>query len=297
MDSNEALTVLRLVFALAVLGYASVLDYRTRRVENKYWIFLSAAALVLFVAQVAADQQRPEYLLVLVPVIAVLSDVYWDAGEGTRLSRAAPGIKYGFAIASALVLAFVWAGEEYFLNLLAVPFMMLAIVVLYMLDVIRGGADAKALLALTILFPFHPKLASLPLIESDSSLAEVLFPFSFVVLVNAAILIAFVPLGFLARNAAAGDLRFPQALFGLREDLKQVRGRHAWLMERMDGGKHVLYTRPKQEEDLEKELDRLEEAGHTKVWITPKIPFLIPITVSLVLSTTVGNLILLLFPL
>jgi len=297
VESQEALTLLRLAIAVIVLASASLLDWRTRKVSNAYWIVLSIAAMVLLPIQIVADDEQFEYLFVLVPIVAILSDVYLDTGGSSRMARFAPHSKYAVAIVSVVALGYAWLDIEYFQHLLAIPLMMMVIVVLYMADVIRGGADAKALMSLTMLFPFYPALADLPILRSDSTSVEVIMPFSFIVLINAAIVVVFVPLVFLAKNAAARELRFPQALLGYKLDCEHIEGKHVWLMERMDNGSHKIYARPQSKENLVSEVDALLKAGHRRIWVTPKIPFMIPLLISLFISTIVGNLLLLLIPL
>jgi len=296
VDSFEVLSALRIVVAVAVLGYASLLDLRTRKVPNKHWIGLSLIGLVLLVVQLILDDATLEYLLVFVPILAILSDAYMSGENGGVSAKWGPSMKYAIAIASIIALAVLWGGQEYFQHLLAIPVMMLVIVLLYMFDAIRGGADAKALMALSIMFPFYPAIGSLPLIHAESSYAEIAFPFAFVVLVNAAIIVALTPLGFLARNATKGDLQFPQALFGYRMKASEVATRHVWLMERMEQGRHVIYTRPRRDEELGKEIELLTAAGHSTVWVTPKIPFMVPMLIGLLVSIALGNLLFLLFP-
>ena len=65
-------------------------------------------------------------------------------------------------------------------------------------------------------------------------------------------------------------------------------------MERMEGGEHVFYVRPKKHEDLEKEIDLLVRSGHTRLWATPMLAFFVALLASLVFSAVVGNLIFLL---
>jgi len=297
VDAVDAFPALRLAAAILVLGVASVLDWRTRRVGNPYWMILSFVGLILLTLQVLIEEEDPAYLAVLVPILAILSDVYWDReGEG-RLAVLVPVAKYATAVTAVAVLVYLWADDEYFLALAMVPIMMLAFVVMYMLDVIRGGADAKALIALAVLFPFYPDIASLPLLQTDAGLADVVFPFSFVVLINAAIIVVFVPLVFAFRNAASGDFRFPQAFLGYRMEVDRIAGTFVWLMERVEEGRRIVYTRPRRGENLEEEVGLLKAAGASKVWVTPKIPFLIPITLSVALSAVAGNLLLLIFPL
>jgi len=237
------------------------------------------------------------YLLVLIPVLAILSDIYLETPEGSAWGKYGPFVSYSIALIAIFGLGYLWVGEEYFQHILAIPVMMLVIVVFYMLDIIRGGADAKALIALTILFPLHPQIGDFPILQSDSGSAEILFPFSFVILINAAIVVAVLPIGFLIKNLASRELGFPGAFLGYKMNIDEIPGKHVWLMERMDNGIHRSYVRPRSDEDLPAEIARLSRAGYKRVWITPKIPFIIPMTISLVISTILGNLLLLVVPL
>lgn len=297
MDHSESLTVLRLLAAVAILSYASILDWRTRRVNNIYWIAMACLGLLLIPVQLATDKEPLKYALVLAPILAILSDIYWDLPEQSKIAKVAPALKYALAIALVVVLGYLWIDQEYFQHLLAVPVLMLFIVLMYMLDVVRGGADAKALIALSILFPFQPTFGSLPLLRPETVTAGILFPFAFVVLINAAIIVALFPIGYLLKNLAAREYRFPYGLLGYKMDVDVLKGKHVWLMENMEDGKHRLHVRPRGKEDLDKEATLLGAAGHKRVWVTPKIPFIIPIAASLVLTTIFGNFLLALFQL
>ncbi len=291
MDYAEVLSAARLLIALAILAVASVLDIRSRRVGNNYWILMAAVGLVLLPAQLATDGEPWEYLLVIVPILAILSDVYLEGKPGTTAEKYGPLLKYSIAILSIALVLYLWGVRPYFQHLVAVPLMMMVVVGLYMVDLIRGGADAKALISLSILFPFYPAIGGIPAIDQSETFT-VLFPFSFTILVNAAIIVAIlVPIGFLIANAIAGDLRFPNAFLGRKMDISLVRTRNVWLMERMVDGKHVMYAKPRREDDLSNELRLLKEAGVERVWVTPKIPFMVPMLASLILSAVVGNII------
>ena len=294
MDSQEAIAAIQLIAAVAVLGYASVLDLRTRRVPNAFWIALSALGVILIPTRIVVDDAPIEYAVILIPVLAILSDVFWNEGESSTISRFLPAAKYGAAIILIVALGVAWAGETYFQPLLAVPIMMMIIVLMYMLDLIRGGADAKALISIAVLVPVYPSIASFPLISADETM-QILFPFAISVLTNAAILVAILPLAFLIMNVARRDLRSPQVFLGYRMDVEQVEDKHVWLMERIIEGNRVFYTRPKVEENLVEELAKLKEQGISRVWITPKIPFIIPMLAGLVLTAVAGNVLFLLF--
>lgn len=294
MDSQEAIAAIQLTAAVAVLGYASVLDLRTRRAPNALWIALSTLGVVLLPIRIVVDDEPIEYAIILIPVLAILADVFWDESGNSALSRFVPAAKYGVAIIATFLLAAAWINEAYFQPLLAVPIVMMVIVLMYMLDLIRGGADAKALISLAILFPVYPSIMSFPLISADGTM-QILFPFAISVLTNAAILVAILPLAFLIMNVARRDLRSPQVFLGYRMDVEQVEDKHVWLMERIIEGNRVFYTRPKVEENLVEELAKLKEQGISRVWITPKIPFIIPMLAGLVLTAVAGNVLFLLF--
>jgi len=296
VDSAESINALRLVLSLSVLAYASFLDLRTRKVPNVYWIGLGVAGLGLILVQLYVDDMPIEYLLVFVPILAILADVYLGSEEETTRAKLTTFGKYALALGSILALAYQYGGDEYFQHLLAIPIIMLFVVVMYMLDIVRGGADAKALISLSILFPFYPAFGSLPFLHGETSAAETLLPFSFSILVNAAIIVALTPLVFLARNLSRKEFAFPLGLLGYKLDTAEIANKHVWLMESIMDGKLVTHVRPRKQEDQKADIELLASSGYKRVWVTPKIPFIVPMLVSLILTTVVGNILLLIFP-
>lgn len=290
------MNALRLVTSLSILAYASFLDLKTRKVPNIYWIGLGVAGLGLILIQLYVDEMPIEYLLVFVPILAILADVYLGSEEETTRAKLMTFGKYALALGSILVLAYQYGGDDYFQHLLAVPIIMLFIVVMYMLDIVRGGADAKALISLSILFPFYPVFGSLPLIHGGTSAAETLLPFSFSILFNAAIIVALTPLAFLTRNLSRREFVFPLGLLGYKLDASEIAHKHVWLMESIKDGEHVTHARPRRREDQKSDIELLERSGYKRVWVTPKIPFIIPMFVSLILTTVVGSILLWIFP-
>jgi len=296
VDSAEAINALRLVLSLSILAYASFLDLRTRKVPNVYWIGLGVAGLGLILVQLYVDEMPIEYLFVFVPILAILADVYLGSEEETMKAKLTTFGKYALALGSILVLAYQYGGDEYFQHLLAIPIIMLFVVVMYMLDIVRGGADAKALISLSILFPFYPAFGSLPFLHGETSAAETLLPFSFSILVNAAIIVALTPLVFLAMNLSRREFAFPLGLLGYKLNTAEIATKHVWLMESIMDGKLVTHARPRRHEDQKADIELLASSGYKRVWVTPKIPFIVPMLVSLVLTTVVGNVLLLIFP-
>lgn len=136
-----------------------------------------------------------------------------------------------------------------------------------------------------------------PILHSDAPSADIIFPFCFVILITAAVVVALLPLGFLAKNLASRDLQFPLAFLGYRMEGAEIGKSHVWLMERIQDGKHITSTRTRRDEDLGKDVDALSKAGYKRIWVTPKIPFIVPMTASIILSAVIGNWLFYLFSL
>jgi preflagellin peptidase FlaK len=173
---------------------------------------------------------------------------------------------------------------------MTVPLLIVFFFILYQFDVIKGGADAKALMALSLCFPIYPTLEGLPLLAlNEPAMLEVL-PFPILVLFNGAILTLIVPIGFIIMNLARRDLRFPLMLFGVRMDVEEAKSKHVWPMEKVVDGqiRTALFPRADDEGDWES----LRAAGVERPWVTPKVPFLIPMTLAIPFSLLAGNLLL-----
>ena len=96
-----------------------------------------------------------------------------------------------------------------------------------------GGADAKALIAISVLLPtfptyFFPGFA-LPVVVTTLGV------FSMTVLTNTVVLAVAYPLGLLVRNLADGEVTFPVALFGRRIDVSSLPTAHGRLFETPEG--------------------------------------------------------------
>lgn len=303
----DAFAATRLAIGVAFLTVAAIGDLRTRRVADPLWVALGSIGLALLGVELLLAS-APLVVFAILPATAILfyaifygSPLFDTDGFHPRPVRLGM-----FGLAGVL---FAWsAGSAWeqggstmsaYAPLLSMPVMVLVYQGLYQLRLLHGGADAKAMIALTLLLPTYPDASPFPLLTSDPRIAaamELVFPFSLVILVDAALLYLFVPLVILSFNTFRGDVRFPQALFGYRADLERP-PKNVWLMERIDErGRHILVLMPRRGRDQVREAQRLREAGITRVWVQPKIPFMIPLLLGLILAFFVGNVLLLLFP-
>jgi len=147
-----------------------------------------------------------------------------------------------------------------------------------------GGADAKGLMVLAFLLP-HPGAGDLGL------------PPALTVLLNASLAALAVPLAFAAWNLTRGQLRLPAMLLGVRVRLETARQSHVWPMQVVrDDGRIAWRYWQRIGADLDEAYGRLERAGASRVWVTPKVPFMVPLLVGLLLHATVGNVVAAILP-
>ena len=162
-----------------------------------------------------------------------------------------------------------------------------------------GGADAKCLIAISVLIPVQPDFA---LVYSQL----LLFPFAITTLLNAAIISLCVPLGLfvyniltLSREELKGNLG--SAFIGYKsriEALSEKADKHTRLVhlyEEAESGLKRVFVFGGVEIDTEvvEELKKYHAQGKIgdKVWITPELPFILFITAGFFTALLFGNLI------
>jgi archaeal preflagellin peptidase FlaK len=289
-------SIIKVAVAFIVLVLASRSDWKTREASDAYWLFLGAFGMTLLAAQIFVDGADPLYYLVLIPIAIFFLDIFWDRpGMFENGINPLPIALYaaGFAILGFLIYQFGTA--SYLWGLLIIPIMFFLFMLLYLFDVIKGGADAKALIALAIVFPTYPVFGDFPLVAMPS-ITQLAFPYPLLILFNAAILVVAMPVVLFFYNLKRRDVRVPAMFFGYVLPIEEVSKKFVWPMERMDGGARKITMFPHSSDEGKEQLAQLEAAGATSIWVTPKIPFLIPITASVLFSAIVGNVLFLLFP-
>lgn len=151
------------------------------------------------------------------------------------------------------------------------------------LRLIAGGADAKALMALAVLLPFPLDLGALPLLPS-------VFPGSLAVLADSLVAFMLVPVGFALWNVAHGSFRFPHLFLGRAIPVAEVGRGHDWPMERVEDGRvRTSWFAHRRTEDTDELRAALGKAGRRTAWVTPKVPFMLPLLVGFVAAFVVGD--------
>lgn len=287
----EELTWARILLAIAVMAAASISDWRSRTASDLHWYIMGVGGSLLFAVQLVQDDAPWIFLVCLALIALVFVDLLRDRrGIFEDGVNVLPLLLYVLTFLAFGYLSLEHFGEGRYWTMLTIPLLIVFFFIMYQLDVIKGGADAKALIALSLVFPLYPELAGLPVLELNYPDALTILPFPVLVLFNGAILTMLVPLGMLLVNLVRRDLRFPLMLFGTRMTIKDAKKKHVWQMERVEDGKvrTVLFPRSDDEADW----DALQQAGVDRPWVTPKVPFLIPLTLAVPFSLLLGNIIL-----
>lgn len=283
--------IIKVAIAIVILSLASLSDWRSRMASDAFWIVLGTFGLTFLALQIYADGVSPLYYLFLFPLCVFFYDIYWDRPalfekDGEELALAL--YISAFIVLGALIIIF--QTDAYLWKLMSILVVFLIIILLYYFDIVKGGADAKALIALAILFPIYPSFGDFPLLHIPTEFIQFLFPFAILILFNAALFLMIFPISFAFYNTIRGDAKFPHMFLGYKMDISQARNKYVWAMEKVEDGERSASFFPRGEYLHEEILDELEASGAKSIWVTPKIPFLIPLTISLLFSVFVGNI-------
>ncbi len=137
-------------------------------------------------------------------------------------------------------------------------------------------------MALAILVPLEPSIFEFPLLNS-------FMPFSWVILSNSVLLFLLIPVSLLLLNMARRNIEFPYCLLGYKLSVEKAKERFVWPLEKIVDGKRKFSYMPK-EFDVEDDLETFEKNGIMEIWVTPKIPFMIPLLAGFLCPFILGDL-------
>jgi archaeal preflagellin peptidase FlaK len=182
-----------------------------------------------------------------------------------------------------LLLQYITVGIENPMILIFIPIMIGLVYLFFQLRLIFGGADAKALMAIAILLPLQPSINQFPL------LGQSYMPAAWTVFSNSVILFMFIPLGLLFYNILKRNIKLPHVLLGYKMQIKDAREKFVWPLEKIVDGKTKFSYMPK-DFDAAEEYDEFEKEGIKDIWVTPKIPFMIPLLGGFIFTFVFGDM-------
>jgi preflagellin peptidase FlaK len=177
--------------------------------------------------------------------------------------------------------------DNTWMYLIFIPIMFALVYVLFQLRLIFGGADAKALWAIAILVPITPIINNFPIFYDSAK--PFVMPFSWSIFSNSIIIFLFIPLSLFIYNISNKNLSFPHCFLGYKMKVKKAREKFVWPLEKIVDGKQKFVYMPK-DFDADEELKEFERAGIKEIWVTPKIPFMIPLLIGFIISFILGDI-------
>ena len=274
--------MLAMTIACAVMLSAAVNDWKKREVSNTHWLVMGTSGLVIFTAYSVIEMGfRWEFLLLALGTFMIIIDVLWDREIN-------PFLFYFLMAVIFIVPLYGKLSDPIMAAWATIPICYIIFLGFYVLDIIRGGADIKCLITLSIMFPVYPQAFGLPLIEVPEGIASQILAFPISAFLIAGLMMIPLIFYFIARNLREDGRICRRSFHGYRMDIKKAKSSHVWPLEDVEDGKEIFIGVP-QDEDMLQIYSRLENAGYEKIWVTPMIPFLIPIAIAVVFLFTIGN--------
>ena len=251
--------LIRFIIASICLIFACMQDLKYRRVPNYTWIPMIVAGIIFLIIELMIERS-PESIIVVSIVVLLFYLLY----------RCPIWLLLGLVIFLNISILFLGFSEDLIqLKLIGAIFVMISAISAYMIFKLRnrlrfkilGGADAKALMCIQILMPFTIKN----------------IPLSMLSLFNAIIITILLTLCIFIYNMIKRDIKFPECMLGYNLELPKIDLDKYWILRR------PLFKRPDKLEEIEL-LEEWRSRGIRKVWVTPKVPFILPITIGLFLS-------------
>jgi len=186
------------------------------------------------------------------------------------------------------VIQYIFFPHNYNLLFLIIPFIIVLGITVIMLFLGFGGADIKALIALSIMFPIYPKVWIFPILNEGFGI------FALSVLSNSLLVAPAIALGLFFRNVLRREKgKIIYYFIGYKLDVDNIPKFHN-LLEYIDENGRIVSVIKAVEPDDEM-LKRLKDAKNKgvidKVWVTPALPFLIFMTAGFVVAIVLGDLI------
>jgi preflagellin peptidase FlaK len=281
METEEILGLSAFVITMAVLVSASIGDWRKREVSDIHWAVLGGIGLILTLTlSIYLTGFRWEYICLAAGTVMIIIDILWDKDFNPLLYYPAMALLF-------IVPILLNMSDDIMKAWASVPLCFLIYVAMYYIRIVRGGADVKCLIVLSITFPMYPHFLGLPLFGIPNNFFPQVFVTSISILFTAALMVIPIVLYFIAKNAKKE--RFSKRIFsGYRMELSKAESSDVWPLEDIVDGK-LVYIKIPDEEDTAEIFSRLREAGREDVWVTPMIPFIIMITAATAIVILIGS--------
>lgn len=255
------------VAATAILVLASVQDIRRREVSD--WCWIALLALAVLDCLMTAEWIEAEMRVTAVILLGMF-----------MFSPRVTGLVSVVTVSSAVALLIAVYLITSDLSTVVSALMAVSAIVMYATGMIRGGADAKALISLSLLYPMYPGFGCMlwPAVYP----ADLVFNPVFSAAAMALVLSVVWTLCVVHRSGTSGGCPVGQYVM----DIDDARRAFVWPAEDIIDGRRA---RVSVTDDAQRIYDCLKQHGFKKVRVTPMIPFIPMLAIGLVASVMLGT--------
>ena len=292
----DSIDTLRFLIGFVMLSYGSWSDLKTRRVSNLVWIYGGISGSLLLIYEVNSIwEDFGIYLWALLFATFTLFfnsfvDEYVLDKNQAMLWKSSQYI----AILCSIYFFFSFDSNDIsknnyqLIDLISIPLLMILMYIWFYFGPTIGGADVKAIMAISLITPFSFSFTG----ESLAAFDTRGFPYPFVIFMNSLLLYLLIPFSLAFYNVAKGNLESPffQIFFGTKMELSKARESFVWPMQQVIGEKVIMVAFVKHKLDSDKEWEKLENMGIKNPWITFKVPYIIPLALSFIITAFFGDI-------
>ena len=292
----DSIDMLRFLIGFVMLSYGSWSDLKTRRVSNLVWIYggiLGSLLLIYEVNLIWEDFGIYIWALLFATFTLFFNsfvDEYVLDKNQAMLWRSSQYI----AILCSIYFFFSFDSNDIsknnyqLIDLISIPLLMILMYIWFYFGPTIGGADVKAIMAISLITPFSFSFTG----ESLAAFDTRGFPYPFVIFMNSLLLYLLIPFSLAFYNVAKGNLESPffQIFFGTKMELSKARESFVWPMQQVIGEKVIMVAFVKHKLDSDKEWEKLENMGIKNPWITFKVPYIIPLALSFIITAFLGDI-------
>ena len=293
--SMTNIDILRFLIGVVMLSYGSWSDLKTRRVSNLVWIYggvLGSFLLIYEVSNIWEDYGLYIWALIFA-TLTLFFNSFVDEYVLDKNQAVLWKVSQYLAIFCSIYFLFSFDSDDVSINnyqlidFIAIPILMTLMYIWFYFGPTIGGADVKAIMAISLITPFSFSFTDQSLTAFDTRG----FPYPFVIFMNSLLLYLFIPLGLAVFNIIKGNIESPffQIFFGTKMELNKARTSFVWPMQQVIGERVVMVAFVKHKLDSDNEWKKLEEKGIDFPWITFKVPYIIPLALSFVITAFFGD--------
>lgn len=269
-------SVVPVLVVLLVLISASLFDLRKREVPDIHWWIIGIVGVV---SMIAFNELGPMQWLMVAGTVLILLDMLVDVDFNATITV----IKYA-AITALFAVPVILSHDDPLTQQFAViPVCYAIFYLLYLTGVLKGGADAKCLIAMGIAFQRYPAIVDtlIPVPEK----VELIIAYPIALLFHAALFSLATIVYVTAVKIRNSEPLGIKSVSVYRMPLAKAKNSHVWLKEDIVDGR--ITDVPEADGEA---YGRLEKYGVKTVKVSVIIPFIVPITAAYVFMLTVGNI-------